>query len=44
MISDYLKVNGWKVIHILSKTNIEEHPYTRQAKIDQGNLFYREKE
>ncbi len=42
MISDYLKMKGWKVIHILSKNNIEEHPYTRQAKIDHGNLFYRE--
>ena len=42
MISDYLKLNGWKVIHILSRTKNEEHPYTQPAKIIRGELYYTE--
>lgn len=40
MISDYLKLKGWIVIHILGKNKTEEHPYTKQAKIFQDSLFY----
>lgn len=40
MISDYLKLNDWKVLHILSDKNIEEHPYTSPARIRDGKLFY----
>ena len=40
MISDYLKLNGWKVIHIMGKNKTEEHPYTKPAKIINGGLDY----
>lgn len=40
MVSDYLKMKAWKVFHILSVTKIEEHPYTKPAKISNGHLFY----
>ncbi len=40
MISDYLKLNGWKVVHIISKTKTEEHPYTQPARIIGGKLDY----
>ncbi len=40
MIADYLKVNGWKVIHIYSSSKTEEHPYTKPAKIRNGKLDY----
>ena len=40
MISDYLKLNGWTVLHIMDKTKTEEHPYTQVAKITAGKLDY----
>ncbi|MEJ7736945.1 MAG: DUF488 domain-containing protein [Chitinophagaceae bacterium] len=40
MISDYLKVNGWTVMHIMSLAKAEEHPYTAPAKIVNGALAY----
>lgn len=40
MIADYFKSKGWKVLHILSLTKVEEHPYTRAAKIIDGKLAY----
>ncbi|MFO7446074.1 MAG: DUF488 domain-containing protein [Ignavibacteriaceae bacterium] len=40
LISDYLKVNGWKVLHILTVNKTDEHPYTQPAKVLQGELFY----
>jgi uncharacterized protein (DUF488 family) len=40
LISDYLKVNGWEVIHIMSKEKAQEHPYTRAATITDGKLNY----
>jgi len=40
MVSDYLKLNGWKVIHILSAEKSEEHPYTQPARIIDGKLLY----
>jgi uncharacterized protein (DUF488 family) len=42
LVSDYLKAKGWKVLHILTATSIEEHPYTSPAHVRQGNLFYSE--
>jgi hypothetical protein len=30
------------VLHILTATSIEEHPYTSPAHVRQGNLFYSE--
>lgn len=40
MISDYLKVKGWKVLHIMAVGKVQEHPYTQPAKIVNGNLSY----
>lgn len=40
MIADYLKIRGYPVIHLLSPTKHEEHPYTSAAKIVQGQLSY----
>ena len=40
MISDQLKANGWKVIHIMGEKNQQEHPYTKPAKIEDGQLTY----
>jgi uncharacterized protein (DUF488 family) len=42
MVSDYLKVCGWKVIHIMGNGKAEEHPYTAPAKIENGRLTYKE--
>jgi uncharacterized protein (DUF488 family) len=44
LVSDYLKLQGWKVLHILDRNKLEEHPYTQPAKIVQGRLFYNEDE
>lgn len=40
MVSDYLKVQGWKVMHIMSIGKEEEHPYTSPARIVNGKLSY----
>lgn len=40
MVSDYLKVRGWKVMHIMGIAKEEEHPYTAPAKIVNGELTY----
>lgn len=40
MVSDYLKVRGWKVMHIMGIAKDEEHPYTAPAKIVNGELSY----
>jgi uncharacterized protein (DUF488 family) len=40
MVSDYLKVNGWKVLHIMAIEKKEEHPYTAPARIINGELNY----
>jgi uncharacterized protein (DUF488 family) len=42
MVSDYLKANGWKVMHIMATGKAEEHPYTGPARIVNGMLSYRE--
>ncbi|MGN6533663.1 MAG: DUF488 domain-containing protein [Ginsengibacter sp.] len=41
MVSDYLKTNGWKVMHIMAPGKEEEHPYTAPARIVNGILTYR---
>lgn len=41
MISDYLKANGWKVLHIMDANKATEHPYTSPARIVEGKLTYR---
>lgn len=40
MVSDYLKVHGWKVMHIMDIDKAQEHPYTAPAKIVNGELSY----
>ena len=40
MVSDYLKVHGWKVMHIMGIGKEEEHPYTAPARILNGELSY----
>jgi uncharacterized protein (DUF488 family) len=40
MISDYLKVKGWEVMHIMGIGKIEEHPFTSVARIVNGELSY----
>lgn len=40
MISDWLKINGWQVHHIMQEGRSEEHPYTKPARIVEGKLTY----
>lgn len=40
LIADYLKARGDRIIHILSPTKHEEHPYTKAANIVDGRLSY----
>ena len=40
LISDYLKVRGWKVLHIASTGKAEEHPMTSASSIINGQLSY----
>lgn len=40
LVSDYLKVAGWNVLHIMEKGKTTEHPFTSPAKPIQGKLFY----
>lgn len=42
LVSDFLKAEGWTVIHILSEKKSEEHPFTKPAKIVNGRLSYEE--
>ena len=40
LISDYAKVRGVKVWHIVGARKVEEHPYTSAAQIVNGELSY----
>ncbi|MDT3695652.1 MAG: DUF488 domain-containing protein [Ignavibacterium sp.] len=42
MVSDYLKVKGWKVLHIMAEGKAEEHPYTSPARVAGNRVFYSE--
>lgn len=44
LISDILKVEGWKVLHIMNPKTPQEHPYTQPAKIVDGKLNYAKKD
>ncbi len=44
LVSDYLKIRNWKVMHIISKGKSTEHPYTSAARIINGQLRYDEPE
>lgn len=41
LISDYLKVNGVEVLHIVDQKKTESHPFTSAARIVDGRLSYR---
>jgi len=41
LISDYLKVRGVELLHILDHNKVEPHPFTSAAKIVNGELSYR---
>ncbi|HET6246014.1 MAG: DUF488 domain-containing protein [Bacteroidetes bacterium] len=40
LVSDYLKVKGWKVMHIMALDKEDEHPFTSAARISNGKLSY----
>lgn len=40
LISDYLKVAGWEVVHILARGKTESHPFTEPARVVAGALTY----
>ncbi|HEX5150362.1 MAG TPA: DUF488 domain-containing protein [Parafilimonas sp.] len=42
MVSDFLKLNGWLVYHIMEVNKSTEHTYTQPAKIINGQLSYTE--
>ena len=42
LVSDYLKIKGWKVLHIMDVGKASEHPYTTPARILDGQLYYNE--
>lgn len=42
LVSDYLKINGWSVYHIMDVGKATEHTYTKPAKIVDGKLSYGE--
>jgi uncharacterized protein (DUF488 family) len=41
MISDYLKVKGIDVVHIMGEGKSEPHPFTSAARVVNGELSYR---
>lgn len=40
LVADYLKADGWDVVHIMGPGKTEPHPYTSAAKIVDGRLSY----
>lgn len=42
MVSDYLKVKGWTVLHIMAPGKATEHPYTSAARVVGNQVFYSE--
>jgi uncharacterized protein (DUF488 family) len=40
MVSDYLKLQGWKIMHIMGIGKAKEHSYTAPARIVNGELNY----
>lgn len=40
LVSDYFKVRGWEVLHIMSVSKADPHPYTSAATIVDGKLSY----
>jgi uncharacterized protein (DUF488 family) len=44
LVSDYLKLKGWTVMHIMSAGKATEHPYTKPARLVDGLLRYDEQD
>lgn len=44
LISDYLKIRGWKVMNIMAVGKADEHPFTSAARIVDGQLRYDEQQ
>lgn len=44
MISDRLKLDSWRVMHIMSLGKAVEHPYTAPAKVANGELSYKQRD
>jgi uncharacterized protein (DUF488 family) len=42
LVSDFLKVKGWEVLHIMERGRLQEHPFTGPARTNEGQLFYTE--
>jgi uncharacterized protein (DUF488 family) len=42
LISDYLKIRGWKVMNIMARGKADEHPFTSAARIVDRELRYDE--
>jgi uncharacterized protein (DUF488 family) len=40
LLSDYLKVRGIEIVHIVGANKTEPHPYTSAARVGNGNLSY----
>ncbi len=40
MVSDYLKLNGWRVLPIIDIEKATEHPYAASARIVKNELNY----
>lgn len=40
LVSDDLKHKGWRVLHIMAENKVTEHPYTKAARIVNGELVY----
>lgn len=40
MVSDYLKVDGWEVMHIMNVNKATEHPFTQPAHVIDNVLTY----
>jgi uncharacterized protein (DUF488 family) len=39
LVLDYLKLKGWKVMHIMDNDKATEHPFTAPTREAQGKLF-----
>ncbi len=44
LVSDYLKIRDWNVMHIMDIGKATEHPYTTAVSIVNGKLHYDEAE
>jgi uncharacterized protein (DUF488 family) len=42
LVADFLKAEGERVLHIIGRGKVEEHPFTSAARIANGRLSYAE--